>query len=141
MSGRKSRSKGESGKREAAKLWVALGWKDCIQSASSQQGGGSRVADLLNTDPYWVEVKKCAVVSGWRSWWLRVVAECRKPYKPLLMYRESSTTKRGFPWMVVTDDHQEIPITWSSFAEEIKRKQKRTRTTIGRKLQPVAKQP
>lgn len=131
MSGRMSRGKGERGKREAAALWVKIGWPDCIQSASSQQGGGHRVADLLNTDPWWVEVKNCADVKPWRSWWLRVVAECRKPYKPLLMYREISRTSRGNSWMVVTEDNQEMPITWESFVDEIKkaRRKKRTPTT------------
>ena len=135
MSG--SRRKGQNGQREAAALWKLAGFKNAKHSGMLQQGfaGGSHGPDIFDVGRWWVEGKRWKTYTDKQvfDWWTQLIKECPKTHDPVLMYRRNNGG-----WLVQTMEH-ERPITWSSFVEEIKKRKKRTRATIGRKLQPIAK--
>mgnify|MGYP003651472821 CR=1 FL=1 len=95
MGGRKSRSKGQRGEREVAKI---LNEKLSIESkrnlAQYQEGG----FDLVGIPDYAIEVKRCEKISI-EKWW----DQCKEQAEdsnliPLLFYRKSNNK-----WKVVMD--------------------------------------
>ena len=133
MSGKTSRNKGNRGKLEATKLWIAAGYKDAKHSGTLQQGvGGTQFPDIFDVGRWWVECKYYAEITTGDviRWWTKLVSECPDTHDPLLMFRLISKSEKNNPWLVVTLDH-ERPIHWTAFVEELKRV-KKNKTVAGK---------
>jgi hypothetical protein len=136
MSGRKSRSKGQNGQREAMKLWRDAGFKDAKHSGMLQQGlaGSEHVPDIFDVGRWWVEIKRYKKYTNKQvfDWWTKLVSECPKTHDPILMYRRNYDS-----WLVINKEH-ERPITWESFCEEIKKAKRRKKVSGVRRQEKIA---
>jgi hypothetical protein len=94
--GKKSRTKGATGEREAVAVAIELGYRDAKRAAPMQAGHSEDFPDVLGVGVFYIEVKrhKRVSVSGYAR---QHLGKERPGYINALWYREDGDTE----WYVV----------------------------------------
>jgi hypothetical protein len=110
-----SRTKGKVGELEAAKLLRR--WFPECQRGIGQARDGAEMPDLINTWPFWVEVKRRRRIAlpDVSRWWTKVDMEAAKSLVyalPVLMYRGDRQ-----PWRVrLVNNGKVVDVSWETFS-------------------------
>ena len=111
-----SRRKGKDGELEAVKL-LHPWFPDCKRSIGQARNGAEK-ADLINTGPFYVEVKRRKHITDKMlcDWWNELIIEwAHSTPIPLLLYRCDRTDWRC--WVLKLGDTNITALSWTELVE------------------------